>query len=59
MIKEITYSFNEIDVNPRDINVLLGYADAVLPEPFSEYLKETMKKAETLSDLRGVFLQVN
>lgn len=55
MIKEFTYSFNEIDVNPRDMNVLLGYADAVLPEPFSEYLTEAMKKAETLSDLRGVF----
>jgi len=38
MIKEFSYSFNEIDVNPRDINVLLGYADDVLPEPFSDYL---------------------
>jgi hypothetical protein len=59
MIKEFSYSFNEIDVNPRDINVLLGYADDVLPEPFSDYLAEAMKKANTLSDLRGVIYWTN
>jgi len=59
MIKEFSYSFNEIDVNPRDINVLLGYADDVLPEPFSDYLAEAMKKADTLSDLRGVIYWTN
>jgi hypothetical protein len=53
MIKEFSYSFDQINVNPRDIHELLGYADADLPEPFSEYLAEAMKKAETLSDLRG------
>ena len=55
MIKEFTYSFNEIAVNPSDINVLLGYADAKLPELFAEYLNEAMKKAESLGDLRGAF----
>ena len=59
MIKEFSYSFNELDVNTRDINVLLGYTDDVLPEPFSDYLTEALKKVETLSDLRGAIYMAN
>ena len=59
MIKEFTYSFDQIDVNPKDIHELLGYADAVLPEPFSEYLAEAMKKSQTLGDLRGAIYTTN
>lgn len=59
MIKEFSYSFNELAVNPKDIAVLLGYPDGVLPEPFSEYLSKAMKKAETLGDIRGASYKTN
>ncbi|HEX7584864.1 MAG TPA: vitamin B12 dependent-methionine synthase activation domain-containing protein [Prolixibacteraceae bacterium] len=59
MINEFSYSFNELDVNPAELAELLGYPDGVLPEPFSEYLSEAMKKAETLGDIRGAFYKTN
>ena len=59
MINEFSYSFNELVVNPAELAELLGYTDGVLPEPFSEYLSEAMKKAETLGDIRGAFYKTN
>lgn len=53
MIKEFSYKFSQLTVNPSDIAVLLGYKDGILPEPFSEYLAEAIIRAESLNDIRG------
>lgn len=53
MIRKFTYSFSQLAINPSEIAVLLGYSDEILPEPFAEYLTETIRKAETFSDICG------
>ncbi len=53
MIREFSYSFNELAVNQLEIATLLGYPEGILPEPFSEYLAEAVIKAETLCNIRG------
>lgn len=59
MIKEFSYSFSELAVDPLDIAKLLGYPDGVLPEPFADYLSESLKRAVTLSDIRGAVFGTN
>lgn len=57
MIKQYSYSFSDLAINPLDLAVLLGYLDGKLPEPFSGYVADALRKAETLCNIRGaVFL---
>ena len=53
MIREFTYSFSQLAINPSEIAVLLGYPDGILPEPFDGYLSEAIRKAATFGDICG------
>lgn len=59
MKKEFSYSFSELGINPSDIAILLGYPDAVLPEPFSEFLNEAMRESEAMCEIRGAIYESN
>lgn len=53
MIKEFSFSFQDLDFDPKSVAGLLGYPEGHLPEPFDSYLAEAMAKAETVSDICG------
>ncbi|MFA5329105.1 MAG: vitamin B12 dependent-methionine synthase activation domain-containing protein [Prolixibacteraceae bacterium] len=59
MIAEFSFSFGELAVNKADIKTLLGYPDGDLPEPFSEYLDDGLKKAATLMDICGAIFRTS
>jgi hypothetical protein len=56
MIREFTYSFSQLAINPSEIAVLLGYSDGILPDPFAGYLSEAIRKAASFSDICGAVL---
>lgn len=56
MIREFTYSFSQLAINPSEIAFLLGYSDGILPEPFAEYLSEAIRKAASFGDICGAVL---
>lgn len=53
MIREFSFPFSQLAINPAEIAVLLGYPDGSLPEPFAGYLSDATKKALTLGDIHG------
>ncbi|MDP2338731.1 MAG: vitamin B12 dependent-methionine synthase activation domain-containing protein [Bacteroidota bacterium] len=59
MIKEFSYSFNELSVNQSEIAVLLGYPVGILPEPFSDYLEEAIIEADHLCDIKGAIYRTH
>lgn len=53
MISEYSYKFSELAIENSRVAYLMGYSDGILPEPFSEYLKEAMIQAEDLCNIKG------
>jgi len=55
MIKEFCFRWDELGINPKKINSLLGYGDGPLPEPFDEYLQLALYEAANLTDIRSAY----
>lgn len=53
MIQEFTYKFSELILEHSKVAKLLGFADGILPEPFSDYWQEVLTRAGSLCDIRG------
>lgn len=53
MMQEFTYKFSDLKIEHSKVARLMGFADGILPEPFSDYLQEAMIQAESLCDIRG------
>ena len=52
MIKEFTFSFNELNVTSSEIQELLGI-EGEAPEPFPELIEKGLKEAPEYCDIRG------
>ncbi len=53
MISEFRYSFNDLDILKSDIGELLGFDEADIPPPFPELIEQALKKAPSVSNIRG------
>lgn len=53
MIKEFSFSFQDLDFDQKSIARLLGYSEGHLPEPFGSYLAEAIARAEMVTDICG------
>ncbi|MFY9152394.1 MAG: vitamin B12 dependent-methionine synthase activation domain-containing protein [Prolixibacteraceae bacterium] len=53
MMQEFTYKFSELIIEHSRAAKLMGFADGVLSEPFSEYWQDVLTHAEALCDIRG------
>jgi hypothetical protein len=55
MIREISYSIDELTLDIEYLSAMLGFPDGDLPEPFGEYVAQAIHEAESLCDIRGAF----
>jgi hypothetical protein len=55
MIQEISFRFEDLNIDPRSIPPLLGYADGHLPDPFGEYLQQALHEVSKLGDIGGAW----
>ena len=53
MIKEFRFSFNELGIVNSDIEELLGFEDAIVPEPFPELIEHALNIAPSICNIRG------
>jgi hypothetical protein len=53
MTKEYSYHFYELAIVPEDLHEFLGFENGVVPEPFPDYINETLQKADELCEIRG------
>lgn len=53
MIKEFNLQFKDLDVAPKDLEVLMGFDQNEVPEPFPELIMQAIGKAPELFDIRG------
>ncbi|HKJ79378.1 MAG TPA: vitamin B12 dependent-methionine synthase activation domain-containing protein [Prolixibacteraceae bacterium] len=53
MQKEYTFSFHELNIQPADIEELLGFDDGNVPEPFPELINKALKEAPCHCKIRG------
>jgi hypothetical protein len=55
MIREFTYSFDELTLDEDLLSSLLGFPGGNLPEPFDQYVAEAYQKAKSICDIRGAY----
>lgn len=55
MIKEYQLSFNELGIVNSDIEVLMGFEDGVIPEPFPDLIVSALNQAPSICNIRGGF----
>ena len=55
MIREISYSLDELTLDIEYLSAMLGFPDGDLPEPFGEYVAQAIQEAESLCEIRGAF----
>lgn len=53
MIKEFQYTFNELGIVNSDIEVLMGFEEGVIPEPFPELINDALNQATSICNIRG------
>ncbi|MCG6187904.1 vitamin B12 dependent-methionine synthase activation domain-containing protein [Maribellus maritimus] len=53
MIKELSYSFEELSLNFHEIEEYMGFEKGTSPDPFPELVKAGLSKASALCDIRG------
>lgn len=53
MIEKFSYSFKDLKIDRQEISRLLGYPEGNLPEPFSGYLDEAIRRAGDLCQIHG------
>jgi len=55
MIREISYSLDELTLDVEYLKAMLGFPDGDLPEPFGEYVERAIQEAELLCDIQCAF----
>ena len=53
MIKEFQFSYEELNIQPEDLTLLLGFDDGVIPEPFPDIIKQALADAPNFCTIRG------
>ena len=48
-----TINFRDLDISAGEIAKFMGYSDNDVPEPVSQIIEESLKKAEEHCDIRG------
>ncbi len=59
MIKEFRYTFDELDVIKSDIEILLGFENSELPDPFPELIEHALEHAPLICDIKGGYKLFN
>lgn len=59
MTREISFCFDELNIDRLRLIKLLGYDEGFFPDPFPEYLKQAFGFAAGLDDIRGAFRMVD
>ncbi len=55
MIREFNFKFDELVIDYKKIESILGYTSGQLPPPFNYYLEEALTEAKCLADIRGCY----
>lgn len=53
MIKEFHFSFDELNIIPKDLTDLLGFEDGIIPEPFPEIIEQALLDAPQFCTIKG------
>ncbi|MCF6357677.1 MAG: hypothetical protein L3J54_07710 [Draconibacterium sp.] len=53
MIKEFHFSFDELNIIPKDLIDLLGFEDGVVPEPFPKIIEQALLEASQFCSITG------
>ena len=53
MIREFTYTFDALSIQPEDLHELLGFEKNEIPEPFPEYIEDALKLAPEICAIKG------
>lgn len=53
MIKEFYFSFDELNIIPKDLTDLLGFEDGIIPEPFPEIIEQALSDAPQFCTIKG------
>jgi len=52
MIREFNFDFDDLKIQPEDLDELLGF-NGTVPDPFPEYIKKALAEAPKLCKIRG------
>ncbi len=53
MIKEFHFSFDELNIIPKNLTDLLGFEDGIIPEPFPEIIEQALLDAPLFCTIKG------
>ncbi len=53
MIKEFHFSFDKLNIIPKDLTYLLGFENGVVPEPFPEIIEQALLEASQFCTING------
>lgn len=59
MVREFQYTFDELGIVGSDIEVLMGFDEGAIPDPFPELIEYALKFAPTVSNIRGGYKTFN
>lgn len=53
MIKEFQFNFEDLGIQPEDLIPLLGFDEAIIPEPFPDIINKALKEASGFCKIHG------
>ena len=56
VIKNYTFSFEELQIQPGEVEELMGFEPGKSPDPFPELIKEGLNEAPSLCAIKGGFI---
>lgn len=57
--KDYTFSFEELQINPGEIEELMGFEPGKSPEPFPELIEDGLNEAPSLCAIKGGFVIID
>lgn len=52
-MKELRLDYQDLDIQDSDLEVILGFEQGAVPEPFGQYISEALSEVSRLSDARA------